>query len=134
MPNSRVRPGRLRHRVQIQRLAVRQTLNALGETTAKDGTGLPEWTTVAPRYADVIAISGAEPFQGQQISPDVTHRIEMRSFVPGDGTRFTPAWRILWGSRIFNLISILNPGEQAQGTLMQLACKEEVPKIVSTVT
>lgn len=112
-----VKPGRLRHHVQLQK-----------RTLKPDAMGQPieTWETIAKRYADINALTGREPWYSKEVSPDVTHSVEMRSFVDKDGTKLGPVHRIVWGSRIFNIDNVLNPGEQSKGTLIIALCKEPV--------
>ena len=110
-------PGKYRHRVQLQRQGT-PVRNNLGEVTTP-------FATFVSRYASVEAITGREPWYSDQISPDVTHKIEFRS-CQRLGSRLGPANRIQWGQRIFNIDSVINPGERMQGTVMIALCKEQI--------
>jgi SPP1 family predicted phage head-tail adaptor len=86
--------GQLRQRVEIQR-----------NTTTKDAKGQPinGWTTIAERWAAVLPASGQFFVASEQIRNSTSHKIVMRYF---DG--LTPKDRIKLGSRIFNVLSVID--------------------------
>lgn len=108
-----MRTGSLRHRIDIQR-------EKSPATRSESGEEVPVWQTLVTRYASIEPLSGRELWQARQVRPDVTHKIIMRFFA------MTPKYRLKFGSRIFNVVSVLNPGERARGSAMELICVEEV--------
>ena len=105
-----VRAGRLRHRVAIQSQST--TLDSYGETTGS-------WTTDDTVWAAVEPVNGTERDIGEGVAGIVTHRVVMRY-----SSDVSPKKRLLFGTRVLNILSSLNPDERdAQLTLM---CLEEV--------
>lgn len=105
-----MRSGRLRHRVYLQAKSVTRDSFG-GETIA--------WTTKTPRpiWASIEPLSVREFFASQELRSQVTHRIVIRYYA-GVKTE----WRVLWGSRQFNIVSIINPDERNKE--MILLCTE----------
>lgn len=106
-----MRAGSLRHPVTIQETT----------TTTDDSGGVTEtWTTHKSVDAAIRPLTGQEGFLAQQV-PDAatTHEISIRYL-----STVTPLMRVLFGSRIFNIRSVLNVGERNRETL--LMTKEKV--------
>lgn len=102
--------GKMRTAIAIQeRIETRDTFG--GPTLT--------WSTVATRWGRVEPLSGRELWQAQAARPDVSHRITLRHY---DG--LTPRHRLLVGSRVFNIESVLNIEEK--GRVSQVMAKEEV--------
>jgi SPP1 family predicted phage head-tail adaptor len=98
MPDSfDIDPGKLRFRVQIQQ-----------NTPTKDPTGqdLENWSMIACRWASIEPASGSHFTATEQIRNDMTHVIAMRYFAG-----LTPRNRLLYCSRIFNILSVINEWE-----------------------
>ncbi len=87
--------GLLRHRVTLE-----------SRTNALDSYGedVPTWTEIAKAYAQIVAVTGRERFEAQQVQSDVTHRIIIRynSVV----ATLVPADRIVYGSRTFDIVGV----------------------------
>lgn len=107
--------GKLQHRVTIQTCT---------ETVAQSGARLQAWSTLATVWASVVPVSGSEPWNADQAQPNVTHTVTLRS--GGDVTRatITPKNRILYGSRVLNIVSIRDENED--GFMLTLNCMEKV--------
>jgi len=103
-----MRAGELRHQIEIQRYT--ETTNDFGET-------LKQWTTIYTVKASVSPISAREFFASEKVNTEVTHKVFMR-YVSG----LTPADRILFNDRIFNIKSIINYKEK--NISLQLLCTE----------
>tara|TARA_R110000751_G_scaffold23055_4_gene64243 strand:- start:1700 stop:2026 length:327 start_codon:yes stop_codon:yes gene_type:complete len=101
--------GKLRHRVSIQT-----------ESTAVDTYGEPtaSWSTDATVWASIEPTSGNEVSIGEGQAGIITHRIFMRYTANA-----SPKKRLLFGSRIFGIVTVLNHEERNE--FMQLQCKEE---------
>jgi SPP1 family predicted phage head-tail adaptor len=106
----RIRAGDLRHRVTLQSPTVTQ--NDLGEDTTT-------WPEAGTFWAAVNPLSGNELFRAKQVNAEVTHEIEMR-WTP----LVTPANRIKFGTRIFEILSAINVEERNKKLL--LSCKEHI--------
>lgn len=103
--------GEFRHRLTLQTITA-QNPDAAGQSQ-------PTWTTATTRWGKVEPLTGRELFRAQQLAADVTHRITIRHH----GT-LTAAGRILFGSRVFNLLLILNPLEKNK--TLEILAKETV--------
>lgn len=103
--------GKLRHRVKIQ-----------AYTAGRDSFGgeEPVWTDVATVWASVTPVSGKEYFASAQVNAEISTKITMR-YISG----ITPKMRVVFGNRVFEIISVLNFEER--GIELNLMCKESVP-------
>tara|TARA_R110000824_G_scaffold110918_2_gene259121 strand:- start:131 stop:457 length:327 start_codon:yes stop_codon:yes gene_type:complete len=101
--------GKLRHRVSIQT-----------ESTAVDTYGEPtaSWSTDETVWASIEPTGGNELSVGEGQAGIITHRIFMRYTANA-----SPKKRLLFGSRIFGIESVLNHEERNE--FMQLECREE---------
>lgn len=103
-------PGRMRHRIRIQRLG--QARNEFGE---------PEdhWEDVATVWSSIQPVSGREFMEALKAQAEVTHRVTIR---------YTPAvkasMRVLFGDRVLDILHILDAWEQHRE--MTLLCKERI--------
>ena len=107
----RLSAGDLRHRVQIQ--FATETRDAMGGVTRT-------WATVATRWAQIRPLSGNERVTAMQVSELVTHRVILRYY-----SGLTTSHRVLLGSRVLNLVNILNILEMEK--LQVCIAVEEVP-------
>ena len=91
-------PGKLRHRLQIEKKVV-----------ARDSYGAETitWTDVDTVWGSVEPISGREYFLAQQVQSEVTHRVTIRYYAG-----MNPGWRIKFGTRIFDVLSVINTEER----------------------
>ena len=105
-----VRAGRLRHRVAIQSQST--TLDGYGESTGSWATDNTVWAAVEP-------VSGSERDIGEGRTGVVSHRVVMRYL-----STVSPKKRLLFGSRVLNIDSVLNVDERDER--MSLFCVEEV--------
>lgn len=100
--------GKLKHRITIQ---------AATETRNDTGDVLKSWATFADRWASIEPLTGRELMKAQQVSSEVTHKVTIR-YLAG----VTPQHRILFGSRVFNINSVLDSMEQHKELV--LMCNE----------
>ena len=105
-----MRSGRLRHRIYLQSKVV--TRDAFGSEVIT-------WKSENPRpiFAGIEPITAREYFGSQQPKGEVTHKVVIRYF---KGVQLD--WRVLWGSRQFNIVSVINTDERNRE--MILLCKE----------
>ena len=104
-------PGRLRHSINIQKPVL--------APDAISGNDVI-WTDHATKVrAAIMLYQGREYFQAQQVQSEATTRILIRYIADID-----TSMRIVWGKRIFNIISIIDPYERHRE--LQLMCKEGV--------
>jgi SPP1 family predicted phage head-tail adaptor len=103
-----MRAGALRHRVEIQSRSM-----SLSDTGSPSYT----WSRHARAYADIQPNTGRESEIASEIAAVQTHLVRIR-YVQG----VTPRMRILWGTRTFDINSVVNVGER--GRELQLLCTE----------
>tara|TARA_R110000824_G_scaffold37643_1_gene115717 strand:+ start:1497 stop:1826 length:330 start_codon:yes stop_codon:yes gene_type:complete len=102
--------GRMRHRITIQK----------GTDTVDTGGGRSVvWATLKEVFADIQPQGGASKYRQDQVQENVTHKIVMR-YRSDIGTNY----RIKFGTRIFNIHSILNESERDR--YLVLNCEEGV--------
>jgi len=89
-----MRAGRLRHSVTIQQET---------ETKGDHGELTRAWTTFATVRAGIFPLRGREFIDMHVTNNEINHRIEMR-YLSG----IVPAMRVLFGSRVFEIIVPLN--------------------------
>lgn len=97
-----MKSGQLRHRVTVQSLTVTQD---------EYGAPVETWTTMATVWVSIEPLEGREYFAARQVNAEVTGRIRMR-YLPG----VLPSMRVLYGTRTFNILSIINPDERKRMT------------------
>jgi len=106
-----VNPGKLRHRV---------TLQEYKEVLDQYGTPIDQgWQDVATIWASIEPIQGREYVLLQNTQSELTTRIRIR-YRP----EITPAMRVLYGTRVFNIQSVIDPEERHRE--LQLMCNEKV--------
>lgn len=82
------------------------------------GDAMVSWLDVATIWADVQPLRGLERMNAQQVgAAAIDHRITTR-YRPG----LTPKHRILYGTRVFDIESVINVNERNE--MIELLCKE----------
>lgn len=81
------------------------------------GAEVSEWIQFAKVWADVSPVSGREFASFKQINAEITTKITIR-YIAG----ITTEMRILFGDRVFEIDSVINPEEKNISLL--LMCKE----------
>ena len=108
--------GRLRHVITIQQ-----------RTLAQDAGGAlaPNWVDLATVRAEMRSPAGLERVQAgmDQTVATVTHQARIRAR-QGD---FTPAMRVVWKGRIFQIVSVTDPDNL--GVQQMLDCFEVVQPV-----
>jgi SPP1 family predicted phage head-tail adaptor len=96
-----------------------QRITIQSQTRTSDGMGgwTETWATLATVWAAVWPVSAREILKAGQTSMEITHRIKIRYRAGVD-----PSYRILFGTRYFSIMSIINVGER--GEWLELLCKE----------
>ena len=102
--------GRLRHRVTVQRAT--DAIDQYGDQT-------PTWTALGTVWASVEPLNGREYFAAAQMQSEVSTRIVIR---PISGVTLTPKDRVKFGSRYFDIQSVINRDERNRE--LQLLCVE----------
>lgn len=108
MNGPHIRAGALRHQVIVQ-----------SATDTRDGLGgyKPIWGTSVTRWVSVEPLKGDELVAANKAHSVVTHKIRMHH-----ESTVTAKMRILYGSRIFDIVSVINPVEEDSAT--ELMCTE----------
>ncbi len=90
--------GKLRHKIDIQQF-----------TTAKDSYGedIKTWASFHKTFAEIRPLRGKEYFDTQQIVPEVDNKIVIRY-----RSGIAPTMRVVWGSRTYEIRSVINFDER----------------------
>jgi SPP1 family predicted phage head-tail adaptor len=90
----------LSHLVSLQR-----------QGSGQSSTGQPNgtWTELAKEWAEIEPISGREYFNASGERAEVTHKVKIRA-----GRSYLPKDRVVYGSRVFNIRSVLNLEERGR--------------------
>jgi len=105
-----MRAGTLRQKVLIQQ-----------NTPSRDSYGaeVEAWTDYAEVWASIEPARGREFWESQQVNAEVTGKIRIRYL-----EEVTPKMRVKHGSRIFEIIAVINPEERNRE--LQLMVKERI--------
>lgn len=105
-----MRAGRLRHRVELQRLVEdRNELNEVVQT----------WQTLDTVWARIEPLQGREFVEAQRNEARLSHRITIRAY-----TGLTVRDQVKYGTRTFGIVSVGDVEEV--GREMRLMCLEDV--------
>lgn len=110
--------GQMRSGLLSRRVIVQQ------RTTQKDSFGqqLTTWTDVKTVYAYIEALTGSEREAAMSVSTDVSHRVTVRFDAIFSDPRQVAAYRLAYGTRLFNVQACMNLDE-ANRTI-ELLCAE----------
>lgn len=95
-----MRAGLLRHRIEVQ---------AATEAEDVHGGHSETWIPADTIWGSIEPLKGEELLEAQAVDVRVTHRVRMR-YQPSGG--LTAKKRLKFGTRIFNIISVLNTEER----------------------
>jgi SPP1 family predicted phage head-tail adaptor len=103
-----VRIGALRHRITVQ-----------NKSASSDGMGgqTYSWSNVTTLWSRIEPVSAKKRFFGQKLEPVISHRIYLRYYTP-----LSVSMRIMFGSRIFQIHSVISPDENKEWTILE--CQE----------
>lgn len=104
----RLSSGRLRHAVQLQQQS---------ETKGAAGGVVISWSTVATVRAAVEPSSGAEFIQADQKSSITYANIYIRH--GSEWATINTSWRVKFGTRTFNILSVVNKRLTNQTLMLQ---------------
>lgn len=96
-------PGNLRQRISIQTPG--STQSGYGDESGSFATNFSCWASIEP-------FQGREYFANQQVQGLGSHRIKMWYRKLTTGADINTKCRILFGTRTFNIQSIINPQER----------------------
>ena len=103
--------------MQIGSLNKRLELQSATQTSDNMGGFTEVWATVATVWGAVWPVSASEQVQAMQTTMTISHRLRIRH-----RSDLLPSWRIKFGSRYFNVVSLINPNEKGQW--LDILCKE----------
>lgn len=106
--------GLLRKRLQLQQRSVAQD--------PVYGQQLNAWATIATLWGQIESLSGAQLNKAQSIYNNVTHRVTVRYQPLLADIRQMGSYRILLGTRIFDVGASLNVDERNR--TVELLCEE----------
>ncbi len=107
-----MRVGSLRYLVSIEDYT---------ESDNDYGEEIKSWSRYVYAYARISPLSGTEKYISAEKHATATHQITIR-YVSG----VEPKMRIVFGERIFEIVSVINVGERDK--MMQLIVTEEADK------
>ncbi len=109
-----IRAGSLKHQITIQENT--GVTNASGEI-------VQDWTDFATIRASILPLSGKELITAQQVASEITHKVRIR-YLPD----ICAKQRIVFGCRIFEIVSVINTGEGNRE--LEILCKELTERLV----
>lgn len=92
--------GELNRRVRLQ------SRNTITDSMGQQDT---QWLDIDTVWARIEPVSSREYYGAQAVQVEETHVITVRYRSELDDPRAAAALRILWGSRIFNIVGVPNP-------------------------
>lgn len=106
-----MRAGNLRHKITIQK-----------PTEASDGIGgmTTTWGTFKSVRAAIWPLRGTEYIAAMQVTSEISHKIRIRYL-----DNVTSKMRIKFGTRYFDIQSIINPDER--DIYLEMMCRETTP-------
>ena len=110
-----MRAGPLRHKIIIDKPTYTQ--DSFGEGAITYTSEIGTWASIAP-------LRGREYWSAQQVTAGVSHKVTMRYRELPASTGIDQKCRVRFGSRIFQIKSIVNPDER--DISLELMCEEEV--------
>lgn len=107
------RTGTMRKRVSVQKFT---------ESRGAQGGFVRTWVTENTVWAKVMPLGAQERIDADQTQNVRTHRVTMRFYSPG----ITGVDRLLFGTRILNIVSVVDPGERGCDTILDVKEAEVV--------
>jgi len=105
--------------MQIGSLNKRVTLQYSTKVSNEMGGFVTSWVDAATIWAAIWPVSAAETVQSMQPTMTISHRVRIRY-----RSVLRANWRIKFGLRYFNIVSVINPNEKNE--MLDLMCKESV--------
>ena len=102
--------GKLRHRVLLQ--SYTGAVDDYGDPLYSDDD---QWTPEAAVWAAIDPVSGKEFYAAEQAQSAVSHKLRLR-YRPG----VSAAWRGLYGSRVFRILSVIDWEERHESLLLMV--------------
>lgn len=90
--------------------------------TVTNGDLVTTWQTITAQPAAVMTTGGMEVYRGRQLRADVTHLVT--TIAAGLVIPANPTWRILWGTRELNIVSVINVDNRNRQ--IEFLCRERL--------
>ena len=107
------------HITEVGRLRYQVILQTQGGTADGMGGITATWSNTATIWADIMPISATERTQADKVIDDITHKIIVRHRAVT-----SPDQRILYGTRVFNIVSVVNPDNSSSH--LKLMAREQI--------
>ena len=107
------------HITEVGRLRYQVILQTQGGTADGMGGVTATWSNTATIWADIMPISATERTQADKVIGDITHKIIVRH-----RAITSPNMRILYGTRVFNIVSVVNPDNSSSH--LKLMAREQI--------
>ena len=107
------------HITQVGRMNHEVILQTQGGTADGMGGFTPSWSNTETIWADIMPASASERTQADKVIGDITPIIIVRY-----REITSPNMRILFGARVFNIVSVVNPDES--GSYLKLMAREQI--------
>lgn len=104
--------GKLRHRVTIVRLSTTPARDANNQEIPAEGSRVDRWASVET-IEKSTSNTGNEQWSANSVLATATHKVTLRG-----GTTINELDQILWGSRTFEVVSVLDPDGRAVMTVV----------------
>lgn len=101
--------GSLRHRIELQ--SPTETENGMGGATTTYATSYTVWAEF--RNWQIAK----EMIKGQHATMEISHQVRIR-YITGDPIK--PNWRVKYGNRYFNIVSIMNMNFENKWVILML--------------
>lgn len=98
------------------------TIQSFTQTPDNYGTMRPTFAEATKRWANLQDQGGGELYRAQRTDATISAVITLREKVTG----MLPTWRVVYGSRIFNIRAILGNDDRDPRIGVILHCTEEV--------
>jgi SPP1 family predicted phage head-tail adaptor len=107
------------HITEVGRLRYQVILQTQGGTADGMGGVTATWSNTATIWADIMPASASERTQADKVIGDITHKIIVRH-----RSITSPNMRILFGARVFNIVSVVNPDNS--NSHLKLMAREQI--------
>ena len=111
-----MRIGRLRHSITVEQL----TSTAIAASGMQAGERTWSTTPLMTIWAGIEPLRGQQFIAAKGVQAEITHKVVLRYST----VSITPKNRIKFGTRVFDIDSIINPDERNEH--LELMCREKV--------
>lgn len=105
--------------IRISRLNKRVGIQTAAQAAGSTGQPIQTWTTAKTVWVGIEPLNGQERLAEGNVSAKVSHRVVLRY---NAYSALTSACRFIRGSRVFEIVSVVNVGERNEQWLCD--CRE----------